>query len=260
MPKERVEMSKSTTGNDRSKFPVREDLSVAHREMLESFSRSGTWWTGADRRAIAMEARAARDCGLCAERKAALSPFSVDGIHVGPSDLAPEIVDVIHRIVTDPGRLARSWYDRVMAEGALSEERYVELLSVTVRLNALDVFARAVGVESPELPAAVPGAPTRVRPATARIDGAWVPQIPSGEAGGEEWTALYGDREFVPQIGRALSLVPTEVDSLNAVSRSHYMSIDHVTDPAYAEPERALDRMQMELVASRVSALNECFY
>ena len=64
----------------------------------------------------------------------------------------------------------------------------------------------------------------------------------------------------MPQIGRALSLVPTEVDSLNAVSRSHYMSIDHVTDPAYAEPERALDRMQMELVASRVSALNECFY
>ena len=118
----------------------------------------------------------------------------------------------------------------------------------------------SIGVESPELPAPLPGEPTRTRPGTARIDDAWVPQIPSGEAGGAEWTALYGDREFVPQIGRALSLVPAEVEALNAVSRSHYMSIDHVPDPSYSEPERALDRMQMELVASRISALNECFY
>jgi len=253
-------MAQSPTDDFRSKLRVREDLRLVQREMLASFSRSGTWWTGSERRSIAAEARAARDCRLCAERKAALSPFAVEGDHSGPSDLAAEIVDVIHRVVTDPGRLVRSWYERVMAEGTLSEERYVELVSVAVRLNALDVFARAIGENPPELPAAAPGAPTEQRPATARIDGAWVSQIPGGAAGGEEWTALYGDREFVPQIGRALSLVPAEVDALDALSRSHYMSIEHVTDPAYSEPGRALDRMQMELVASRVSALNECFY
>ncbi len=253
-------MSTSPGDHGGSRFRVREDLIATHRETLASLASAGTWWSGAERRAIASEARAARDCGLCAERKAALSPSSVDGSHTGPSDLAPEVVDVIHRIVTDPGRLTRSWYERVLTAGALNEQRYVELVSVAVRMNALDVFARAIGVESPELPAAAPGAPTRARPASARVEAAWVPQIPSGAAGGDDWAALYGDRESVPQIGRALSLVPAEVEALNAISRSHYMSIDRVADPSYAEPGRALDRTQIELVAARVYAVNECFY
>lgn len=228
--------------------------------MLASVARSGTWWNASERLAIAFVARAAHDCLLCAERKAALSPFSVEGAHVGSTDLAPEIVDVIHRIVTDPGRLARSWYDRVMAQGILNEERYIELVSVTVLINALDVFARAIGSPPTPLPEPTPGSPSRQRPTTARIDGAWVPQVPVGAEGGEDWTALYGDREYVPQIGRALSLVPDEVAMLNALSGAHYMEIDHVGDPSYAEPGRSLDRLQMELVASRVSAINECFY
>jgi alkylhydroperoxidase family enzyme len=243
-----------------SNYPVRKDLLEAHQTLLDSFTHCGTWWDGAERLAISNEARAAHGCGLCAERKAALSPFSIDGTHAGPGELAPEIVDVIHRIVTDPGRLARSWYDRVMAEGTLSEERYVELVSVTVLINAFDVFALAIGTEPVSLPGPTSGTPSQKRPATARSEGAWVPQIPAGEEGGEDWAALYGDREFVPQIGRALSLVPSEVDLLNALSGAHYMAIDHVGDPSYAEPGRSLDRLQMELVASRVSAINECFY
>ncbi len=243
-----------------SKYPIRKDLSDSHQRMLESFSRSGTWWTGAERRAIASEARAARDCGLCAERKAALSPFALDGEHAGPGELAREIVDVIHRIVTDPARLARSWYDRVMAQGLLNEERYVELVSVTVLINSLDVFARAIGIQPAPLPAPTAGSPSRERPATARTEGAWVSQIPAGAEGGEDWAALYGDRDEVPQIGRALSLVPAEVAMLDALSGPHYMNLAHVGDPSYTEPGRALDRLQMELVAARVSAINECFY
>ncbi len=246
--------------NSELHLPIRPALLAVHAQLLESFTRSGTWWTGAERRAIALEARAASTCGLCAKRKAALSPFSIEGGHSGPGELGAEIVDVIHRIVTDPGRLARSWFDRVMAEGHLTEEQYVELVSVTVLLNALDVFACAIGSSPLALADAQPGSPSRVRPATARIEGAWVPQVPVGADGGDDWTAAYGDREYVPQIGRALSLVPAEVALLNLTSESHYMSIDHVTDPGYSEPDRALDRLQMELVASRVSAVNECFY
>jgi hypothetical protein len=67
-----------------SKYPIRKDLVRVHQMLLESFVRSGTWWDGAGRRAIACEARAAHECSLCAERKAALSPFSVDGTHEGP--------------------------------------------------------------------------------------------------------------------------------------------------------------------------------
>jgi len=243
-----------------SPVKIRSELLTVHEQVRESLSRSGTWWTGAQRRAIALEARAARDCALCAERKAALSPFAIDGRHAGPGELAGDVVDVIHRIVTDPGRLARSWFDRVMAAGSLTEEQYVELVSVAVHLNALDLFGCAIGAPPLPLDDAQPGSPSGERPATARVEGAWVAQIPVGADGGDDWTATYGDREYVPQIARALSLVPAEVDRVSRTAESHYMSIDHVGDPEYAEPGRALDRPQMELIAARVSAVNECFY
>ena len=237
---------------------MRTDLVDAQRQLLAHLVGPGTWWTGAERREIARAARAARDCSLCAERKAALSPFSVDGTHDDPTALSPEVVDVVHRIVTDPGRLSRSWYEGLVANGTLDPERYVELVSVTVLANALDVFARAIGAPPPALPAAADGAPSRERPASARVEAAWVPQIPAD--GGDDWTALYEERESVPQIGRALSLVPAEVDALQLASVAHYMHLDHVLDPTYQEPGRALDRLQMELIASRVSSINECFY
>ncbi len=40
-------------------------------------------------------------------------------------------------------------------------------------------------------------------------------------------------------------------------SRSHYVAMADLMNP---EVGRDLDRMQIELVAARVSALNECFY
>ena len=147
-----------------------------------------------------------------------------------------------------------------MSEGTLTPERYVELISVTVFTNAIDVFARGVGVECFELPEAIPGEPSRQRPESARGDGAWVPQIPADEKSDSDYATLYGGQAFVPQIALALSLVPDEVRLLNDLSDSHYMSIDHVGDPGYSEANRAIDRLQMELVASRVSAINECFY
>jgi len=240
-----------------SPLHIRDDLAAAQAQMLACLTEPGTWWTGTERRAIALEARAARDCALCVERKAALSPFSVDGFHDGPAELDTAVVDVIHRIVTDPGRLARSWYKGVIADSGLTPERYVELVAATVIMNAVDVFARAVGYASPALAKVTAGAPSKERPLSATVEGAWVPQIP---VGGDDWTALYEDRVSVPQIGRALSLVPAEVNLLNLVLASHYMQLDKVTNTKHIEPGRAIDRLQMELVASRVSAVNECFY
>ncbi|MCS5618980.1 MAG: hypothetical protein NZ808_03905 [Myxococcota bacterium] len=240
-----------------SPLRIRDDLAAAQAQMLACLTEPGTWWTGTERRAIALEARAARDCGLCAERKVALSPFLVDGFHDGPAELDSAVVDVIHRIVTDPGRLVRSWYKGVIADSGLTPERYVELVAATVIMNAVDVFARAVGYAPPALAEVTAGTPSKERPLSATVEGAWVPQIP---VGGDDWTALYEDREAVPQIGRALSLVPAEVNLLNSVSASHYMQLDDVSNPMHVEPGRAIDRLQMELVASRVSAVNECFY
>jgi hypothetical protein len=240
-------------------YPIRPDLEASHRETWRRIAATGTWWSGPERVAMAAEVRRAHACSLCAERKAAPSPFAVQGRHDAGEALSPEVVDVIHRIVTDPGRLTQSWCRGVIHAG-LGEERYVELVAVVVKANALDLFPRALGADRLPLPSPQPGEPSRERVDTARDDGAWLPLVPAGPEGGDAARALYGERETLPNIGRALSLVPDEALGLHVLSQPHYMALDHVTDPRYVEPGRALDRLQTELLAARVSAINECFY
>ncbi len=64
-----------------SPFPIREDLVQCFRHTWEKLGRPGTWLTGEQRVAVAREVRNAATCRFCADRKAALSPFSVSGQH-----------------------------------------------------------------------------------------------------------------------------------------------------------------------------------
>ena len=61
-----------------------------------------------------------------------------------------------------------------------------------------------------------------------------------------------------PNVLRALSLVPDAVRQLQELSEVHYLPMADVVDPRARIP--SLSRPQMELLAGRVSALNECFY
>jgi hypothetical protein len=54
-----------------------------------------------------------------------------------------------------------------------------------------------------------------------------------------------------------MSLVPDEVRALCRSSDAHYVPVAQIGDVTV---RRALERAQMELVAARVSSLNECFY
>ena len=234
--------------------PVREDLRQAHRFLLDHVRSPGTWWTGAERVAIAEESRRAPRCALCRERRDSVSP-GVPGRHDGPPRLPESVVDTVHRIRTDPPRLSKSWFDGVIA-GGLDAGRYVELVGVTTLTAGLDYFARALGVDPlPFLPA-LPGEPSRHRPAGAKPETAWVPMIAVADATGPE-ADVYGGSDFVPNIVRAMSLVPDEVRALRRATESHYVPVAQIGDPTV---RRALERPQMELVAARVSALNECFY
>ena len=233
---------------------VRDDLRRAHRDLLDHVRAPGTWWTGAERVAIAAAARAAVRCGRCRASKASLSPRAVEGRHEGAGELPEHVTDTVHRVRTDPARLSKSWFDGVLG-GGLDVARYVELIGVTTLVTGLDSFARAVGIPPFPLPDPLPGAPSRYRPMGAKPGTAWVPMIDLGEATGPE-SDLYGTA-YVPNIIRALSLVPDEVRALRRASESHYVPVAQIVDPT---ARRALDRPQMELVAARVSALNECFY
>jgi hypothetical protein len=235
--------------------PIRDDVKAAHRFIWEHIAGPGSWWTGAERVAIAAEARAATRCGLCRERKRALSPAAVSGRHETASVLPDAIVDVIHRIRTDPARLSRAWFEQVIA-GGLDVAAYVECVGVLTLATGVDYVARALGVPAFPLPAPRDGAPTRYRPPSAKPGSAWVPMIAPEDAGGAE-ADLYAGMPMVPNIMRALSLVPDQVRVLRCSSDAHYVTASAIPDPTV---RRDLDRMQMELVAARVSALNECFY
>ena len=248
-------MPSPTDDLDYGGAPVRDDLRDGHRLLLTHIRAPGTWWTGVDRVAIAAESRAAARCGHCRARKGSLSPGAVQGKHDGPGTLPENVIDTVHRIRTDPARLSKSWFDGVMASG-LDVARYVELVGVTTLLAGLDYFTWALGVPPFPLPAPLPGEPSRRHPAAAKPGTAWVPMIDVEDAAGPE-ADVYGGGAFVPNIVRALSLVPDEVRALRRATESHYVPVAQIPDPTV---RRALDRSQMELVAARVSALNECFY
>jgi hypothetical protein len=235
--------------------PVREDLQAAHRRAWARLAAPGTWWTGPERVAIAAEVRHASRCALCARRREALSPLAVDGAHDRLEHALPAAaVEVIHQITNDPGRLSRTWFDRVMG-GGLGDHQYVEILGTVVTVVSIDSFCRGIGVPPRPLPEPRAGVPSRYRPAGAEPAGAWVPMIAEGRLSGAE-VGLYG----TPRTGnviKAMSLVPDEVRGLLDLSAAHYLSPAQMMDLGRG---RSLDRMQIELVAGRVSALRECFY
>ncbi len=234
---------------------VREDLAAAHRQAWQRLAEPGTWWTGAERVAIAAEARHAEACALCRARKAALTPNAVDGAHDSLGILPAPAVEAIHRIRTDPARLSRGWLKGLEAEG-LADTHYVELVGVLAVTVAVDTFALALGLAPLPLPEPTTGEPSRRRPGAAVMQQAWVPQIPWDDKTGEA-EALYGGG-FVANVRRALSLVPDAVRGFFDVMNTHYLPGKKVWD--IGQNERAIDRGQMELLAARVSALNQCHY
>ncbi len=238
-----------------SGIEIADDIVEAHRALWEHIALPGTWWSGSERVAIGAEARAADTCVLCGEREQALSPNAVSGRHDGPGELADEVVDTIHRLRRDPGRLSRNWFER-QREGGLAETRYVELVGVVAFLTGVDYFARSLGLDPFDLPEPREGEPSRRRPQSAREGEAWVPMIAPADASGPE-ADLYGGMAIVPNIMRALILVPAEARALQRLSNAHYLPAMQIADPTVS---KTLDRMQIELVAARVSALNECFY
>jgi hypothetical protein len=236
--------------------PVREDLPAAHRRAWRRLAQAGNWWTGVERVAIAAEVRNAWQCPLCKARKAALSPYTIEGTHECISKLSKSAVDVIHRVVTDPGRLTQAWLGKTMAAGEITDAQYVEIIDVVVAVISIDSFCRGIGAPLHPLPKPEPGEPSRYRPATAQPEAAWVPTIPVGGAVDAE-ADLWDATGRAPNVIRALSLVPDAVRQLMDLSTAHYVPRDHLMDFAWG---RSLSRAQMELIAGRVSALRGCFY
>ena len=242
----------------KSPVPVRDDIVAANERAWDRLRRPGDWWTGAERIEIASETRNALDCDLCHERKAALSPYSVDGIHQHTSQGIDSVaIDAVHRIVTDATRLTQDWVNGIAAQG-LSDGHYVELVGVVVAVLSIDELHRGLGIALPPLPEAVGGEPTHVRPDGLRSGIAWVPMMTIAGSRSGPNADLFEGLPIAPNVIAAMSLVPDAVRQLKDLSDAYYVPMLQVSNPSH--DGRALDRSQIELIAGRVSALNECFY
>jgi hypothetical protein len=239
---------------DTAPIAVREDLSAAHMRVWRGISEPGTWLTGSVRVAIAAETRNAVHCALCKKRKEALSPYSVDGEHDTMGGLPEGLVEIIHRVVTDAARLKRDWYDSMIDSGT-SDGEYVETIAVTCSTISIDTFNRAMGFEPPPLPEPVEGEPSRIRPPEARPGAAWVPWIAPEDA------AAYPDEVFAAtasNVQRALSLTPQACRSFFDLVEGQYLKGSQMRD--FDTKFRAITRPQIEFIAGRVSAINQCAY
>ncbi|MCR9092744.1 MAG: hypothetical protein NXI30_00870 [bacterium] len=243
---------------------IREDIPAAHRRAWARLARPGTWWTAEERVAIAAETRAAVYCPFCRERREALSPFSVEGEHAHvTADVLPRAaVDAVHRLVTDATRLSGSWIEGLAQKG-VPDTHYVELLSIVVAIRSIDAFHRAMGLAPEPLPTPFPasetGAPSRKRPAVTETRTAWVPLIVPAKLEAEN-DDLFPAAPMVPNVIKALSLVPDGVRWLKDLSQAHYLPMAGGEMMDFSRGRGPLSRAQTELIAGRVSALNECFY
>lgn len=214
-------------------LPVDPATAAAHDATLEAIAGPGAWWNGPDRLAIVRAARTAPTCALCARRDE--PSVAANGEHDNDGELPPIAVEAVHAIRNDSGRLTRRWFDDVIDMGMLPEA-YVELVAVTASSVIVDTFAQGIGLDMPDLPEPSGGAPTLERSNDVEDAGAWLPLAREGRA----------------NILRSLALVPSALKLFfGTFGRSYYMAPDS---------QFALGRGQVELVAARVSAVNECFY
>ena len=235
---------------DDSKYEINEDLEEVHGRHLRELGNPGTWGTGEQRLTIAGCARQAGiDAGLLEEPE--------NGSQSSGGGLSSVVKKVVNDLAVLPKYFDEPSYQRAI-KGGLTEEEFVEIVGVVVRIVDLDVFARGIGVPLKPLPEAQSGEPSRERPETAAQEQSWVPTVPNLPEGGDVAKALYGEMPK-PYIVRGLSLVPDEMKKHIELEQVQYMPLKHVRDFDH-QHHGGLTRAQVEVVAGRVSAINQCFY
>lgn len=231
---------------------VRADLVEAQDRAWSSIGVCGTWWTGAERIALAdLVLEALTDSDPLPPWTARSSVADRPAVAALP-DAA---VDAAYRLSRSPGTLTQEWYSSLINRD-LTPCAYVELVTIVVRVAAIQRFGAILGIDVPPLPPAGPGHPTRAEPSGLGLHHHWVPIVRPDDAEGElSW--LY-DGGFAPNVRRALSAVPESYRQIDPLQRAGYLPTNEMMTLDWHRP--GLDRPQMELVAAKTSQVNECFY
>ncbi len=218
---------------------VDEQILASFEQTWDGLGRPGTWWTGAQRVAIAEASRLAMGDG---PRPIGVAPpvlpdlDRVDGS--GISDLA---LEVVRRVTAESGRITAIWATEAI--DLMGPGRYVELVAVVGLTIPIDIFCGVLARSHQPFPAV--------------IAGEVVGGVPDGVAGGEAYVPWLVDGWKGPNVARALSYVPVDNARRMAMVSSMYDGSEFFE---MVWSHRSLSRPQIELVAARTSALNECFY
>ncbi len=210
-------------------------IGQAATDAIGGLGRPGRWWTGQQRLAIAEVARRSQPRALWDR----IPPLESLEHHDSP-DLSPFVAALAELITVETSAINSETI--ALIEERIGDAAYAELCAIVAQVAAIDQLCHALGVELAEFPAAVSGVPSRVRPEGM------------GDAGGHiEMTADFEG----PNVARSLSLAAEDHLRWRALVLSMY-SRDGFFNMVWTD--RALTRPQVELLAARTSALNECFY
>jgi hypothetical protein len=235
-------------------WQIPDRVAQGHRRAWHRLQQPGMWWHAEQKLEIATEVRNTE--GIRDQFKASLSPTTIKFPERVSSELSDTALEAIYRITADPSRLSREWFDGLINRG-LSDVEYVELVGTLVTILSIDDFHRALGLPLEPFPEPVAGDPVRRRPSGARDEGSWVQTVPPDALDPAD-AAIYDGRSVAANVVRALSLVPPEVVALADLGATQYLS--YVEMRELVNIDRDLTRAQIEFVAVKVSAANECFY
>jgi len=220
---------------------VRQDLVRAHNQAIAALSKPGTWWTGAQRRELAITAQ------LAISESEPVAPWvgvSTVANKLPASLTAPKIAhDVMYRISRHAATLTRDWYEKVTAE--INPLAFVELCGIACTIAPVMAFRRSLGLPALEVGPAESGQPSNKEP-----DNIVAAQL--------NWVPVVGPADKDAAVVQAFTAVPETNRVIWAMADAQYIPDKEMVDPNWTRG--TLSRVQMELIATRVSQQRECFY
>ena len=220
---------------------VRQDLVRAYNQAIAALSKPGTWWTGAQRRELAITAQ------LAISESEPVAPWvgvSTVANKLPASLTAPKIAhDVMYRISRHAATLTREWYEKVTAE--INPLAFVELCGIACTIAPVMAFRRSLGLPALEVGPAESGQPSNKEP-----DNIVAAQL--------NWVPVVGPADKDAAVVQAFTAVPETNRLIWAMADAQYIPDKEMVDPNWTRG--TLSRVQMELIATRVSQQRECFY
>lgn len=214
---------------------IRADLAEAHERARTSLVSAGTWWSSGERRALATAAITAM--------------WSSGGTEPVVGGGAPRVaLEAAARLGAGTPHIGRAWYESVADEIGVLE--YVELVGLVAVAAAVSSLRRTLGLPGPDLPAIdtpglAEGDATRVPPPEL-ADAAW------------NWVPVAAPADTRAAVVQALSAVPSAFDELWHLADAQYIPDAEMVDPRWTRG--TLSRVEIELIATRVSHSRECHY